>query len=71
MVKRKYMPDKVVSIMVMRVRLSAKLVNKIQTEPFQQGPSNLVQVLVMATGQNLLLLKVRDKRSRSHAKLSS
>ena len=44
------------------------LVNMIQTEPFQPGPSNLVQLLLMTRGRYLLLLKVMGQRSRSHAK---
>ena len=50
------------------VGLSAKLVNMIQTEPFQLGPLNLVYLLLMIRGRTLLIFKVRDRRSRSHAR---
>ena len=43
------------------VRLSTKLVNTIQTEPFQLGPSNLVHLLLMTRGQILLFFKVRGQ----------
>ena len=49
------------------VCLSIKLVNTIQIEPFQLGPSNLVHLLLMTRGQTLLIFKVRGQRSRSHA----
>ena len=49
------------------VGLSAKLVNTIETEPFQLGPSNLVHILLMTRGRTLLIFKVRGQRSRSHA----
>ena len=48
------------------VCLSTKLVNTIQTEPFQLGPSNLVHLLLMTRGRTLLSFKVRSQRSRSH-----
>ena len=47
------------------VRLSIKLVNTIQTEPFELGPSNLVHLLLMTRGRTLLIFKVRGQRSRS------
>ena len=47
------------------VRLSTKLVNTIQTEPFQLGSSNLVHLLLMTKGRTLLIFKVRGQRSRS------
>ena len=43
------------------VGLSAKLVNTIETEPFQLGPSNLVHILLMKRGRTLLNFKVRVK----------
>ena len=49
------------------VCLSTKLVNMIQTEPLQLGPSNLVHILLMTRGQTLLIFKVRGQRSRSQA----
>ena len=49
------------------VGLSAKIVNTIETEPFQLGPSNLVHILLMTRGRTLLNFKVRGQRSRSHA----
>ena len=49
------------------VRLSTKLVNTIQTEPFQLGPSNVVHILLMTRGRTLLIFKVIGQRSRSHA----
>ena len=49
------------------VRLSTKLVNTIQTEPFELGLSNLVHLLLMTRGWTLLIFKVRGQRSRSHA----
>ena len=48
------------------VCLSTKLVNTIQTEPFKLGPSNLVNLLLMTRGRNLLIFKVSGQRSRSH-----
>ena len=48
------------------VRLSTKLVDTIQTEPFQLGPSNLVHLLLITRGRTLLIFKVRGQRSRSH-----
>ena len=50
------------------VGLSIKLVNRIQTEPFQLGLSNLVHILLMTRGQTLLIFKVMGQRSRSHAR---
>ena len=49
------------------VRLSTKLVDTIQTEPFQLGPSNLVHRLLMTRGRTLLIFKVMGQRSRSQA----
>ena len=43
------------------VRLSTKLVNTIQTEPYQLGPSNLVHLLLMTKGRTLLIFKVMVK----------
>ena len=43
------------------VGLSAKLVNRIETEPFQLGQSNLVHLLLMTRGQTLLIFKVRGR----------
>ena len=43
------------------------LVNTIQTEPFQLGPSNLVHRLLITRGRHLLTFKVMGQRSRSHA----
>ena len=43
------------------------LVNRIQTEPFQPGPWNLVHILNMTRGQKLLIFKVMGQRSRSQA----
>ena len=64
-----YTPDLSGRIMVWRgrlsVRLSTKLVDTIQSEPFQLGPSNLVHLLLMTRGQTLLIFKVRGQRSRS------
>ena len=47
--------------------LLLNLVNTIQTEPFQLGPSNLVHRLLMTRGRHLLIFKVMGQRSRSHA----
>ena len=47
--------------------LLLNLVNTIQTEPFQLGPSNLVNRLLMTRGRHLLTFKVMGQRSRSHA----
>ena len=49
------------------VRLSTKLVDTIQTEPFQLGRSNLVHRLLMTRGRTLLIFKVMGQRSRSQA----
>ena len=38
-----------------------KLVNMLQTEPFQLGLSNLVHILLMTRGQHLLIFKVGVK----------
>ena len=46
------------------VGLSTKLVNAIQTEPFQLGPSNLLHILITTRGQHLLIFKVRVKVTR-------
>ena len=58
-------PDLSGRIMVWRrrlsVRLSTKLVNTIQTEPFQLGHSNLVLLLLMTRGRTLLIFKVNDR----------
>ena len=53
----------------MSVGLSTKLVNTIQTKPFQLGSSNLVHVhiLLITRGRHLLIFKVRGQRSRSQA----
>ena len=50
------------------VGLYIKLVNIIQTEPFQLAPFNLEQVLLMTRGRHLLIFKVRGQRSRSHTR---
>ena len=52
----------------LHVGLSAKLVNTMQTEPFQLGPSHLVHILLMTRGITLLIYNVMGQRSRSHAK---
>ena len=49
------------------VCLSTKLVNTIQTEPLQLGPSNLVHILLMTRERTLLIFKVWGQRSRSQA----
>ena len=58
--------------MIWRGRLSvglfAKLVITIPTEPFQQGPWNLVHLLLMIREHHLLLFNVKGERSRSWAK---
>ena len=63
-----YTPDLSGRIMVWRwrlsVRLSTKLVNTIQTKPFQLGLSNLVHILLMTRGRTLLIFKVRGQRLR-------
>ena len=63
------MPDLSGRFMVWRrrlsVRLSTKLVDTIQTEPFKLGPSNLVHLLLMTRRRTLLMFKVRGQRSRS------
>ena len=43
------------------VRLSTKLVDTIQTEPFKLGPSNLVHLLLMTRGGQLLILRSGSK----------
>ena len=48
--------------------LLLSLVNTIQTEPLQLGPSNLVHILLMTRGRYLLIFKVRGQRSRSHTR---
>ena len=53
--------------LVVRLWVSANLVNTIQAEPFQLGPSNLVHILLMTRGPHLLIFKVMGQRSRSHA----
>ena len=50
------------------VGLSTKLVNTIQTEPFQLGPSNLVHMLLITRGGTLSIVNVMGQRSRSHAR---
>ena len=47
--------------------LFLNLVNRIQTEPFQLGPLNLVHILLMTRRQHLLIFKVMGQRSRSQA----
>ena len=47
--------------------LLLNIVNTIQTEPFQLGPSNLVHRLLMTRGRHVLTFKVMGQRSRSHA----
>ena len=54
-------------VKVTRYTLLLNLVNTIQTEPFQLGPSNLVHRLLMARGRHLLTFKVMGQRSRSNA----
>ena len=54
-------------VKVTRYTLLLNLVNTIQTEPFQLGPSNLVHILLMTRGLTLLIFKVMGQRSRSHA----
>ena len=53
-------------VKVTRNTLLFNLVNTIQTEPFQLGPSNLVHLLLLTRGGTLLIFKVRGQRSRSH-----
>ena len=43
------------------VGLSAKLVNTIETEPFQLAPSNLIHILLMTRRRILLIFKIRIK----------
>ena len=52
-------------VKVTRYTLLFNLVNTIQTEPFQLGPSNLVHILLMTRGQNLLIFKVMGQRSQA------
>ena len=47
--------------------LLLNLVNRIQMEPFQLGLSNLVHILLMTKGQQILIFKVMGQRSRSHS----
>ena len=54
-------------VKVTRYTLLLNLVNTIQTEPFQLGPSNLVHILLMKRGLTLLIFKVMGQRSRSRA----
>ena len=54
-------------VKVTRWTLLLNLVNRIQTEPFQLRPSNLVHRLLMTRGRHLLTFKVMGQRSRSHA----
>ena len=54
-------------VKVTRYTLLLNLVNTIQTEPFQLGPSNLVHRLLMTRGRHLLTFKVMGQRSRSQA----
>ena len=50
----------------MGVCLSTKLVNMIQTEPFQYYHHTLyMYILLMTRGRHLLIFKVRGQRSRS------
>ena len=55
-------------VKVTRYILMLKLVNTIQTEPFQLGPSNLLHILLLIRRRHLLIFKVRGQRSRSHTK---
>ena len=55
-------------VKVTRYTLLLNLVNTIQTEPLQLGPSNLAHILLMTRGRHLFIFKVRGQRSRSHAK---
>ena len=48
-------------VKVTRYILMLNLVNTIQTEPFQLGPSNLVHILFMIRGRHLLIFKVGVK----------
>ena len=54
-------------VKVTRYTLLLNLVNIIQTELFQLGPSNLIHILLMTRGRTLLIFKVMGQRSRSHA----
>ena len=45
--------------------LLLNLVNTIQTEPFQLGPSNLVHILLMTNGRHLLIFKVMGSRVKA------
>ena len=53
-------------VKVTRYTLLLNLLNTIQTEPLQLGPSNLVHKVLMTRVQHLLILKVMGQRSRSH-----
>ena len=53
-------------VKVTRNTLLLNLINRIQTEPFKLGPSNLVHILLMTRGRHLLISKVRGHRSRSY-----
>ena len=54
-------------VKVTRYTLLLNLVNTIQTEPFQLGPSNLVHILLMTRKRTLLIFQVMGQRSRSQA----
>ena len=54
-------------VKVTRWTLLLNFVIRIQTEPFQLGPLNLVHILLMTRGQYLLIFKVMGQRSRSQA----
>ena len=55
-------------VKVTRYTVLLNIVNMIQTESFKLGPSNLVHILLMTRGRHLLIVKVRDQRSRSNTK---
>ena len=44
------------------VGLSTKLVNTVQTEPYQLGPSNLIHILLMTRGRTLMIFKVMGSK---------
>ena len=54
-------------VKVTRKTLLLNLVNTIQTEPFKLGPSNLVHILLMTRGRQLLISEVMGQRPRSYA----
>ena len=51
-------------VKVTRYTLLLNLVNTIQTEPFQLGPSNLVHILLMTRGRTLLIFKGHGSKVR-------